>query len=224
MRKILPLIALTLILTACGGSKIVSFKVTFDTKDETRVTELKAAIGRDIEGRLAAKKQTLSKLTTRQDGDALLVVAAVSDDEAVQLLKTGLTTPLTMSVMKEVGAGQGDIVSEKYGEFKETGIETKHFDWVTAGSVSTDTGVTKGSVLLQFTKDGQTQLKKVFAANKGSVIAIFMRGQLMSKKLVDAKDKDQPSIAIDGIPNAELAAAFADDVNVGLHTTFTALP
>ena len=31
------------------------------------------------------------------------------------------------------------------------------------------------------------------------------------------------SIAVDGIPTLSLASAFADDVNVGLHTVFTPL-
>jgi hypothetical protein len=222
MKRLLPLLSLSLLLVACGAST-VRLGVTFDTQDATRKSELSAAIGRVVEGRMTAKKKTVTKqeLTTKDDATTLTVT--VSDAEGAQLIKDGLTTPFTMEIMKQVEAGQGDIVSEKFGEFKATGITTQHFDWISASVATTDDGLAKGSAVISFTKEGEAMLQKVFKENRGSVIGIFVRGQLMSKKLVDTNDK-QTSIAIDGIPSADLAGAFADDVNVGLHVKFTALP
>lgn len=220
MKRFLPIL---MILLAGCGSKTVTFTATFDTGDAVRRTELTAAMGRMIDGRLTARGKKLLKLATVPGSDTMTITVHVSDAEAAKLLTESLTQTFTMEIMKQVEAGQGDIVSEKFGEFQETGIVTKHFDWVTAGTMQGPAGQTLGSALVQFTKEGQELLKRVFAQNRGKVIGIFVRGQLMSKKLIDKTDK-QDSIAIDGIPNAELAASFTDDVNVGLHVMFTPGP
>ncbi len=165
------------------------------------------------------KKIVKQEMTPNGSGAALIV--RVSDAGAAKLLSDGLTTPFTMSIMKQVPAGQGSMISEKFGEFKETGITTKHFDWVSMALSVTEASVSQGSVVITFTKEGRKLLKETFAKNRGGVIAIFVRGQLMSRKLVDTKDLRQDTIQIDGIPGAELAQAFADDVNVGLHATFS---
>lgn len=220
MKRLLAPIALMLLLTACG-SETARFTVSYDTQDPLRRSELTAAMQRSIVGRMEAKKKkVVSQTLDEKDGTTVLTVS-VSDAEAATLLKESLTGPFTMTIMKQVETGQGDIISERYGEFKETGIITKHFDWVIAGT-SKASGQEMGSVGLQFTKEGEKMLQNMFSRNRGSTIGVFVRGMLMSKKDVDATDK-QTSIMIDGIPNGALAAAFADDVNVGLHVTFTAM-
>ncbi len=221
MKRLLGILTLTLLLTACGGNT-VRFSLTFDTNDAERVTKLTEAVQRTVEGRVLAKQKKLISRNIRKDGDTTMLEVTVQDDEIAKVLQDSLTVPFTMSVMKQVDAGRGDIVSQKYGEFKETGIVTKHIDWVTAGTTKA-TGTEQGAVVIQFTKEGETLLKDIFAKNRGSVIGIFVRGQLMSKKTIDATDR-QTSISIEGIPSATLAAAFADDVNVGLHVKFTAAP
>lgn len=223
MRKFLPALALALLLTACG-SETVQLRVAFDTTDILRRAELKSALERVMENRMLAAKKTVNAREIEESGDGLVATIQVSDSDAAKMLEDGLTAPFSMTIMKQVKKGQGDIISEKYGEFKETGVTTKHFDWITAGAGKTPTGETKGVVVIEFTKEGQELLRNMFAHNRGSVIGIFVRGQLMSKKLIDAKDTTLTSISIDGIPSPELAATFADDVNVGLHVMFTALP
>jgi ribosomal protein L25 (general stress protein Ctc) len=219
MKRLLSIFALTLVLSACG-SRTLRLNVQYDSTDAARRAELAAAVGRVMEGRMLAKKKKVISQELSPAGDAAVLTVTVNDAEAETLLREGIMMPFTMEIMKQVAAGQGDIVSEKFGEFKETGITTKDFDWVSAGAATTDAGIAKGSVTIHFTKAGETKLKNVFAKNRGSVIGVFVRGQLMSKKLVDTSDK-QTSIAIDGIPSAALAGAFADDVNVGLHVQFT---
>ncbi len=214
-------IALPLLFLLAGCAKTVKLSVAFDTQDAARRTALEAAVSRSVDGRMVSKGKKVIRQELTTTGETNVLTVQVSDSEAAKLLSDGLTTPFTMSIMKQVAAGEGDVISEKFGEFKETGIETKHFDWVTTALSVTEAGVSQGSVVISFTEEGQTLLKDVFAKNRGGVIGIFVRGQLMSKKLVDAKDK-QDSIQIDGIPGEELAKAFADDVNVGLHVTFTA--
>ncbi len=222
MKRLLTATALTLLLSACG-SQTARFSVVMDTTDPVRKDNLTAAIQRVVEGRMIAKKKTVTKQEIKEVGNDTVLTVGVSDKEAVQLLTEGLMAPFSMSVMKQVEEGQGDIISEKYGEFKEIGIVTEHFDWVTAGTFTVN-GQAKGAVGITFTTEGEVLLKDMFKKNRGAVIGIFVRGQLMSKKLIEAKDADLTSIAIDGIPSTDLAAAFADDVNVGLHVIFTPLP
>ena len=50
-----------------------------------------------------------------------------------------------------------------------------------------------------------------------------MRDQLVSTLLVDT-DEVKDKIVIQSIPNPELAEIFSDDVNVGIHVTFTPVP
>lgn len=218
MKRLLTTLSLALFLAGCGG-RTVRYKLVIDSPDPLRRSELAAASARVIEGRVTARGKKLLQHETKQDGDNVTIIANVSDAEAASVLQEGLLTPFTMTIMKEVKKGMGDIVSEKYGEFKETGITTRHFDWISAGTAGAGEAQAKGAVVIQFTTEGQELLKQVFKESRGSVIGIFVRGQLMSKKTVDAKDT-QGSIAIDGIPNPAMAGAFADDVNVGLHVTF----
>lgn len=222
MRKLFAVVGLSLLLTACG-SQTVRFSLAFDTEDTVRKSELTAAIARTVEGRLEAKKKSAKSQGIKEENGSTILTVEASDAEGATVLQEGLTAPFTMSIMKQVEEGQGDIVSETYGEFKETGIKTEHFDWVTPGTKTDANGQLKGAVVIAFTPKGQELLKTIFAANRGGAIGIFVRGQLMSMKMIDFTDK-QTSIAIDGIPSGELAAAFADDVNVGLHVTFTVLP
>ncbi|MSR87045.1 hypothetical protein EXS70_02630 [Candidatus Peribacteria bacterium] len=221
MKKLLPILAFTLLLVACG-EKTVSFTVTMDTQDPKLRSDLMAAIPRVVDGRVEAKKKHVVVQSLEEKDGALVLTATVSDAEAAELLKNGLTAPYSMAIMKKVDAGMGDMISEKFGDFKETGISTKHFAWVVAG-VTSSTGEERGMAVIQLTPDGQSLLKDMFSTNRGSTIGIFARGQLMSIKTVDTTDK-QDSIAVDGIPNGALAAAFADDANVGLHVTFTSQP
>ena len=66
-------------------------------------------------------------------------------------------------------------------------------------------------------------MKDLFAESEGKNIGIFIRNQLVSKLLVDT-DELIDDIIITDIPTVQLANVFADDVNVGLHVTFTPIP
>jgi hypothetical protein len=112
--------------------------------------------------------------------------------------------------------GPADIVSEKFGAFRPTAVTEKDLDWVDA--LNSDQGG-KGKVVLRFTTQGGEKLKSLFLQSNGKTIGVFVRGVLMSLKKVDATD-NKDSILIDGIPNADLARIFADDVNTGLHVQF----
>lgn len=220
MKRILALFAVTLSLAGCS-SQTLTYDAAFSTRDAERQTNLTQGVKNVIEGRLLSQGKKPGKISVLPKENGLTVTVEVPDEEAAMLLTQGLTAPFTMEIMKQVSEGQGDIISDKFGEFKETGIRTEHFDWVTAITAeSEEENVSMGAAKIDFTPAGQKLLQDMFSKNRGSVIGIFVRGQLMSKKVIDMTDT-QAAIAIDGIPRADLATAFADDVNVGLHVKFT---
>jgi hypothetical protein len=214
MRKLLLLSASLLMLTAC--SKTVRYNLEFNLPDKTLQQQLSAAAVRVIENRmLGMQKKLISSDIADVDGKTMLTVK-VSDAEGAKILTDSLLTPFTMTVMTQVDPGMGDISNEKYGDFKETSLETKHFESVTPRAM--DDG--KGSVVITFTDEGKEILKKIYKEKRGQTIGIFVRGVLMSKKTIDAKDT-QDMISVDGIPTPGIAKIFADDVNVGLHVRFS---
>ncbi len=223
MKRLLATLTLSLLLASCG-QQTVKLKVTFDTKDPTLRADLSTAALHVIQGRLQGMKKELLGKTVLEDGDTETITLRVADADTATKLRERLTAPFTMEIMKQVDEGQGDVKTDKNGEFKATGLTTRSFDWVTVGPAVTENGKTMGSVILTFTGDGQKLLKDIFAKNSGGTIGVFVRGILMSKKLIDKADSTLTSISVDGIPSPGLAAAFADDSNVGLHVTFTPLP
>lgn len=217
MRKLLLLITSFILLTAC--SKTVRYEMTFDVEDPTLQQQLSAAAIRVIENRLLGlEKKLLSSDIAETDGKTILTVT-VSDADGAKILTESLLTPFTMTIMKQVNPGMGDISNDKYGDFKETSLTTKHFESVLPREAEGG----RGSVMITFTAEGREILKKLFRQSTGDIIGIFVRGVLMSKKTIDAADK-QDSIAVDGIPTPGIARVFADDVNVGLHVRFSEAP
>lgn len=216
-RLTLPILATSLLLLSACGSVKSSYEVSFERAEGERVEYLKEAVVRVIQGRMANLQKKLKSSEYSESNGKTILTLNVSDQEAADILREQLTTPFTIRIMTEVPAGQGDVHSEKHGDYAETGLTEEHFDWVDAAP--TDGG--KGTATLHFTDEGKQRLKDIFTQNRGKVIGIFVRDQLMSKKLIEAGDT-QESIAIDNIPSSDIATIFADDVNVGLHVRFAA--
>jgi hypothetical protein len=216
MRRFFLLSASLLLLTACG--KTVQYTMTFDLDDAAQRTQLEAATVRVIQNRLLGQGKKLLSSEVIDKDDKRVLVMKVSDDDAAKILTESLTTPFTMTIMQQVETG-GDISNEKYGNFKQTALTTEYFEAV----IPREAEGGQGSAVITFTPEGQTRLQKLFKENRGETIGIFVRGVLMSKKLIDAKDT-QNSISVDGIPSPGIAKVFADDVNVGLHVSFSELP
>jgi preprotein translocase subunit SecD len=108
---------------------------------------------------------------------------------------------------------------EGHGEFAATGITEEDMVWADAAEDEQK----KGVVRLTFTPQGSQKLAAVFKENKGKSIGIFVRDRLISKLTVQT-DVIEDHIVIRDIPSSELARIFVDDLNVGLHVTFTKLP
>lgn len=215
-RIILPLALSLLVLSACNRGPALRYKLTFDTDNLGRRTLLTTATARVMERRLMGLKQNVKSGDVSVNGDRVTMLPAgkpVADE-----LRRQLSVPFEMRVMREADAATADITGPLGEGFKETGLTEKEIAWVTVRKSSMPL---KALAQIEFTDAGKTLLKKVFAQNKGKTLAFFLRARLMSKKLVTAEDAKLDSVSIDGIPSMELAEIFADDVNVGVHVTFT---
>lgn len=216
MKKLPLVLTLSLLLLAsCGkGADTISYKLTIDSADAQRRTELISASARVIERRLLGMKQEVMPGDVSVSGETVTVKP--KDTETAEALRAQLQGEFTMRVMREVDASIADLVHDTMGAWKETGITEKEFDWVLASSSDPRP---KAKATLLFTDAGKRQLETVFKDNSGKALGVFLRGILMSKMMVNPGEA-RDSILVDGIPNLEIAQVFADDVNVGLHVKF----
>ncbi len=74
---------------------------------------------------------------------------------------------------------------------------------------------------IELSPQGAAILKSLGQTNEGDVIALLVRGALISKTVAK---KDLEELIIRNIPTPAMGEIFADDVNVGVHVTFTPVP
>lgn len=221
MRKSLSTgLAMLLLLAACGGSGRSVYKLQIDTEDTSRLTVLSIAVTRIVERRLEGMGEEVRGLDISQKKDGPELSFTVGTEAAADLLRQDLTAPFNLRIMREVQPGETPTIEvEGHGGFIETGITEDHIEWVEA---SEEPG-NKGRIALEFNEEGRELMSKVFKENVKKNIGLFVRNRLVAKLQVDTSElKDD--IIITGIPSPELARVFADDVNVGLHVTFTPIP
>ncbi|MBI2524347.1 hypothetical protein HYW11_04060 [Candidatus Peregrinibacteria bacterium] len=217
-RFALPLLAL-LLLTACGATK-ASYKISFNVDDAQQQSALTLASLRVVERRLQRLGDQLLEQDMKTRDQEVIIALNIRDKEASEILKAELVKPFTLSIMEQSPEEAADTVVEGHGGFRATDITQEHLQWVEARTYGPEGK--QGMVILYFTPDGRALMQKMFKKNKGKAIGIFVRGQLVSKLTVDT-DKVQDDIVIQNIPSYEIAHMFADDMNVGLHVTFTPL-
>lgn len=221
MQRTLPfLFAAALTLAACGSAAKAGYAITFKVQDPAQRSQLLIMSQNVIQRRLATmgEEATIDDLkATEQGGEIRLTV---SDPVIAAALTEQLTQPFTFEVMKEVPLDKADIRVAEHGGFGKTGIDARHLTWVQSANQQ---GTPLAMVTLSFTPEGRTLMQKVFKENKGKFVGIFVRGVLVSKLKVET-DQLKDDIVIQEIPSKELADAFADDVNVGLHAAFAQLP
>lgn len=220
MKRITLLLALPLFLIGCGGQTEISYKLGFPGVFEQASQQELAGIAMVVIERRLDNMETApldQEIETATGGTVLHVT--VKNTEIAGALTSQLVDPFKFRVMKKVADGQGTINVEGHGSFAETGITEA--DMLRGESAADANG--KGVVRLSFTPAGGTKLKQLFTENMGQDIGIFVRDRLISKLNVKSADT-QDNIIIRDIPNPELAAVFVDDLNVGLHVTFTPLP
>lgn len=218
MKRLFLCLALLPLLTACGNTS-VRYDVQLDTEDEERSGALLFASLRVIERRMANLGEEILDLDIKPVGEGNHIYVEANEKAALDVLTELITASFDLHIMKESSEEEADQVVEGHGGFQKTGINHDHILWLKA----TEELGGKGRVTISFSEEGRDSMAKLFEENEGKSIGIFVRNQLVSKLLVDTNElKDD--IVITDIPTVQLANVFADDVNVGLHVTFTPVP
>jgi hypothetical protein len=207
-------------LVGCGGPATVEYRLTFDTQDAGLTKEFTDATIRVMQRRMDRLGVDMTKQDIAKDADGVTVTIGMSNGDTADALTKEMTAPFDLNIMTMAEAETGaDLVVEGLGGFNATDITHEDINMVASGS-NDATGA--GYVLLHFTDAGLAKMRAVFAANVGNSIGLFVRGRLVSS--LEVKSAELPSpLVIDGVPNPELAAIFADDVNVGTHVTVSPL-
>lgn len=220
-RLLLGLSAAVIVLAGCSSQTTVRYNLTFNVSKAEDQLSLTQASMRVVERRLEhLGEQLLDKqIDTKTKQTAIIIT--VPDKGAADELTKELTEPFKVRIMAQTGTGEtADITVDGQGGFKETGITEKDLLWVDA---RTDPQNGKGEVGLEFTDAGKIKMQALFRQMVGKNIGIFVRDRLVSKLHI-ATDNIPNTIVIRDIPSADVAMVFADDMNVGLHVTFTPVP
>lgn len=216
MKRLFPLVLLTLALVGCG-SKTMRFSLTFDVEDSVQRTILLEESKKVIERRLSRfEDATPSPMIVEsvQSGSVLLSFD-VNSAKARTALTKELLTPYALKVMTAT-TGTGDLFIEEQGWFKDTGITQKDIFW-TEGAADPKG---KGIVRLVFSDEGRAKLQTVFRNHSGGTMGLFVHDKLMAKMPIETNELKE-EIVISGIPVPDMARVFADDVNVGTHVIFS---
>lgn len=206
------------ILAACGGPATTSYHLTFDTQDPGDVSMLTTATVRVMQRRLDRLGAELFGQHVVQDAEGANLEITASDKGALDELTAEMTAPFDLDIMVAT-TGSGDVAVEGYGSFAKTGVTGDDIRMVLAKAADNGVGA---SVQIRFTDDGLAKMRDLFKKNVGKDLGLFVRGRLVSALTVKSAELPNP-LVIDGIPDAELATIFADDVNVGIHVTVTPL-
>lgn len=221
MKRISLSLATILLLTACSGGQTVVYRLDFKNAGAHQLEGLTAASMEVIERRLAHLEVELLEKKTETRNDQTFLSVTLPSKEAGDALTAELVKPFDLTVMGETEPHEtADITIEDRGSFTKTDITQDDFTWVDARKDPTN-GM--GEVRLILTDDGRTKINALFARLKGKSIGIFVRDRLVSLLKVQT-DAVPDNLIIRDVPSVDIAGIFADDMNVGLHVTFTPVP
>jgi len=217
MKRILLTSAAILLLTGCTRPTL-TLDLTFRTDDPDQISTLTTVSKRVVERMAFVVEEDLPLISVTDKGAKKRMTVTLMEKDSADLLVERLITPILFRIMREAGEEEeADIENDQYGRFNETGITEEHLHWIDAEALSEGPG---GVIQINFTEEGAALWQQVLEENKGKKVGLFTRGGLVAFYTVQEggfKDK----IIITGIPSAELAKVFADDVNVGAYITFS---
>lgn len=210
----ISVLSLAILLSACS-TKNLAFRASFSkTIAPDMHAQMSKAITNVIQRRVESMQSTFKNLETTQTTEGIDIAFTVTGKAAGEITNQ-LVTPFSLRIMRSAKTGEKpDILIEDVGGFMDLGVNQKDVFWVTSGA--DDLG--KGWVQIVFTPEGGKKVKKAMASTKGLQIGLMVRDQLVST--FQSQGVGRENIYISGVPSAELAGVFADDVNVGVHVTF----
>ena len=221
-KTILPFVAIATILTGCMGASnaSITYKATTTLTNQERIQEMPQAINRLLENRLIALGEMPLEIEVEPESNGFEaeVTLSGSNIEVLSILTEKITAPTTLRFMVEAPLEEADIILAEKEGFKETLLTEDHIDWLTAKAHPV---TRKGEVVLNFTEEGKTLKTQIFEENKGKHVGIFVRERPVYKLKIEDEDISEDILVLRNIPNPEIAQIFADDINIGLHITFT---
>ena len=216
MRRLFPTLAVSLLLSACGDAS-VAYQLTFGVDDQDDQQALIEASLRVIERRLDRMEESILDKHVERDGSgSTLLSLTMTHQDAADTLTEELTRPFKLRIMAQTETG-GDLFVDGIGSFRETGITEEDLLWVQSRQRPDSN---RGEVRLIFTPDGQPRMEELYRSMYQKNLGLFVRDRLISLMQVEQKELTD-DIVIRDIPDPAMAGIFADDVNVGLHVTFT---
>lgn len=221
MKKVFIPLVFALLLSACNQPKTLTYDVTFTTDNPDRMNDLSLATRHVIERRLERFDAHLIDYDVAHNTETkeTEIEVQVDNADAAQFLNEKLTEPFSFEIRYLADEEQeGDIYVENVGYFRPTDIVKEDIDWVLGQAL--DGPQQSGRVVIGFTDVGVEKMQNIFDNQDGSTIGIFVRNMLTASLKIEEGTIER-TIAIDGVPSGDLAKVFADDVNVGIHMTFT---
>lgn len=217
IRSILLVAASAATLAACASSAPVALRYDITYKDLPSGAEevMPEAITNVIGGRLGSMGVMPTDLKVEPSGSGAVATVTVPSGAADEVT-TQLTAPYTLRFLRQTGTGETVTVNvARYGDFSESGLNETHVTWVEAGVDAEGLG----QVTITFNEPGHQLLASLAETDAGRQYGLFAKGRLISLFTMQADFGGD--IVLNKIPSAEMAAVFADDVDVGLHTVFT---
>lgn len=221
MKKLLTPALFALLITACGGTPTtLSYNVTFTTDNTDRMNDLSLATRHVIERRLGRLEGNLLDYDVAYDKETSVTMIDVKVDssKAAKVLNEEMTAPFTFEVRYLVTEPtDGDIEAEGVGYFRASGIDKSDVDWVFGETINPP--LNRGRVTIGFIDESTEKMQTLFTEQEGNTIGLFVRNRLTAA--VQISNDFEKLLVIDGLPSGEIAKIFADDMNVGIHMTFT---
>ena len=219
MKKFLVSAAFALCLTACGPATL-TYTIDFTTDNTDRKADLSIALHQVIERRLSRLEGALLDydVDNNKETDVTTVTVKVDSAGSAEALNAELTEPFSFEVrFLAKDTAEGDIAVEGVGSFRATGVAKEDIDWVLGDAG--DEVLKTGRVIIGSTDRGAEKMKTVFRDQSENSIGLFVRGRLAASMAVAKGMQFDRVIDIPGLPSADLAKVFADDMNVGIHMT-----
>ena len=211
-----------LLLTACS-STTVTYDLSFNTEAKDTKNELILASMRMIERRVSSLDEeygfenSLKDVDVKRTKENVQLIVKLNEEEVAEELTIRLISPFSIEFMENVPMEEADIVVAETQGFKNIALSQEHVTWLTATKNEKND---EGIVSIEFTPEGIELKRELFKERPGGFIGIFVRKQPVYKLLVEGDDMDNENLLMK-IPAVELGRVFADDVNVGLHVSFS---
>jgi len=208
------------LLAACGSDRMaydlhLTAAAGLDTDEiigaSVRMVERRVEAISDAQGWTGAMKD----IDVRKTENGARITVQATKTELLPFLTEDLTEPFSFEFMEEVPVEDSDVVVADSIGYRNLALNGQDVRWL----VARDGGET-ALVTVQFTEEGRARKKQVFSENVGEELGLFVRKHPVYRFLVEQNDVSEDTFTIK-VPQKELAEVFADDVNAGLHASFS---